>query len=52
MSSIGPFLYYGPEGLSLEAQRASAIVTAVLAMVVAWLWGPRTLAAFRWRGGQ
>jgi len=41
LASIGPFLYYGPAGLSLEAQRASAVVTALVAVSVMWWWGPR-----------
>lgn len=49
MALIGPFLHYGPEGPSLAAQRANAVIAAVVATVVVVLWGRRTLAAFRWR---
>jgi uncharacterized protein len=44
LSSIGPFLDFGPGGYPYDAQRISALLTAAAAALVTVVWGPRTLA--------
>jgi membrane protease YdiL (CAAX protease family) len=45
--SIGPFFDFGPGGFPLDAQRISALIRTGVAAMVVFLWGPRTLARFR-----
>jgi hypothetical protein len=47
LSSIGPFLDFGPGGFSYDAQQISGILLAVAAVVVIAIWGPRTLMRIR-----
>ncbi|MGH2614141.1 MAG: CPBP family intramembrane glutamic endopeptidase [Thermomicrobiales bacterium] len=47
LSSLGPFLNFGPGGYPFAAQRISGLMLAIVAATVILLWGPRTLARFR-----
>jgi hypothetical protein len=47
LAQIGPFLNFGPGGYPYDAQRISSLILAVVAAIVTVLWGPRTLARFR-----
>jgi membrane protease YdiL (CAAX protease family) len=47
LAYVGPFLDFGPGGYPLDAQRIASLLIAATALIVVVLWGPRTLARFR-----